>query len=110
MRLYKLSELLSAIFASAGMFFYLGTLVAHSAQAAPAAPARQPEIVVYTCDNLHHAPPASQYPTDHAARYALQRLHYACQAQSEALALATLWQQNPAAGEVLEPHPEEQQP
>ena len=109
MRLYKLSELLSAIFASAGMFFYLGTLAAHSAQAAPAAPARQPEIVVYTCDNLHHAPPASQYPTDHAARYALQRLHYACQAQSEALALATLWQQNPAAGEVLEPHPEEQQ-
>jgi len=30
MRLYKLSELLSAIFASAGMFFYLGTLAAHT--------------------------------------------------------------------------------
>lgn len=108
MRLYKLSELLSAIFASAGMFFYLGTLAAHSAQAAPAAPARQPEIVVYTCDNLHHAPPASQYPTDHAARYALQRLHYACQAQSEALALAALWQQDPTAGVVLEPQPNQE--
>ena len=110
MRLYKLSELLSAIFASAGMFFYLGTLAAHSAQAAPAAPARQPEIVVYTCDNLHHAPPARQYPDDHPARYALQRLHYACQTQSEAFALATLWQQDPTAGVVLEPQPEEQQP
>ena len=109
MRLYKLSELLSAIFASAGMFFYLGTLAAHSAQAAPAAPARQPEIVVYTCDNLHHAPPASQYPADHVARYALQRLHNACQAQSEAFALAKLWQQDPSAGEVLEPMPEKEQ-
>lgn len=108
MRLYKLSELLSAIFASAGMFFYLGTLAAHSAQAATAAPARQPEIVVYTCDNLHHAPPASQYPTDHAARYALQRLHNACQAQSEAFALAKLWQQDPSAGVVLEPQPNQE--
>ena len=110
MRSYTLGELCSAAFASAGVFFYLGTMAAHSVQAAPAEPPRQPEIVVYTCDNLHHAPPASQYPADHAARYALNRLHIACQAQSEALALATLWQQNPAAGEVLEPHPEEQQP
>lgn len=110
MRSYTLSELCSAAFASAGVFFYLGTMAAHSVQAAPAAPARQPEIVVYTCDNLHHAPPASQYPTDHAARYALQRLHYACQTQSEAFALATLWQQDPTAGVVLEPQPEEQQP
>ncbi len=110
MRSYTLGELCSAAFASAGVFFYLGIMAESIAHAVPSEPPRQPEIAVYTCDNLHHAPPASQYPTDHAARYALQRLHYACQAQSEALALATLWQQNPAAGEVLEPHPEEQQP
>nr|DAO65956.1 MAG TPA: hypothetical protein [Caudoviricetes sp.] len=110
MRSYTLGELCSAAFASAGVFFYLGIMAESIAHAVPSEPPRQPEIAVYTCDNLHHAPPASQYPADHAARYALQRLHYACQAQSEALALATLWQQNPAAGEVLEPHPEEQQP
>ena len=109
MRSYTLGELCSAAFASAGVFFYLGTMAAHSAQAAPATPARQPEIVVYTCDNPHHAPPASQYPADHAARYALQRLHNACQAQSEAFALAKLWQQDPSAGEVLEPQPEKEQ-
>lgn len=109
MRLYTFQEMMSAVFASAGVFFYLGTIAASSVQAAPAAP-RQPEIVVYSCDNLHHAPPASQYPADHAARYALQRLHNACEAQSEAFALATLWQQDPSAGEVLEPQPKEQQP
>ena len=108
MRSYTLSELCSAAFASAGVFFYLGTM-AGGVQAAPAEPLRQPEIVVYTCDNLHHAPPASQYPADHAARYALNRLHIACQAQSEAFALAKLWQQDPSAGEVLEPQPEKEQ-
>ena len=110
MRSYTLSELCSAAFASAGVFFYLGTMAARSAHAVPSELPRQPEIMVYTCDNLHHAPPASQYPADHAARYALQRLHNACQAQSEAFALAKLWQQDPSAGEVLEPQPEEQQP
>lgn len=110
MRSYTLGELCSAAFASAGVFFYLGTMAARSAHAVPSELPRQPEIVVYTCDNLHHAPPASQYPADHAARYALQRLHNACQAQSEAFALATLWQQDPSAGEVLEPQPKEQQP
>ena len=110
MRSYTLSELCSAAFASAGVFFYLGTMAARSAHPVPSELPRQPEIVVYTCDNLHHAPPASQYPADHAARYALQRLHNACEAQSEAFALATLWQQDPSAGEVLEPQPKEQQP
>lgn len=109
MRSYTLSELCSAAFASAGVFFYLGTMAARSAHAVPSELPRQPEIVVYTCDNLHHAPPASQYPADHAARYALQRLHNACQAQSEAFALAKLWQQDPSAGEVLEPQPEKEQ-
>ena len=108
MRSYTLGELCSAAFASAGVCFSIGIMAARSAHAVPSEPPRQPEIVVYTCDNLHHAPPASQYPTDHAARYALQRLHYACQAQSEALALATLWQQDPTAGVVLEPQPNQE--
>nr|DAK22668.1 MAG TPA: hypothetical protein [Caudoviricetes sp.] len=109
MRQYTVKEMLSAMFAAAGAFFCFGTMAGRSVQAAPAEPIRQPEIVVYTCDNLHHAPPASQYPADHAARYALQRLHYACQTQSEAFALAKLWQQDPSAGEVLEPMPEKEQ-
>mgnify|MGYP000309803740 CR=1 FL=1 len=108
MRSYTLGELCSAAFASAGVCFSIGIMAARSAHAVPSEPPRQPEIVVYTCDNLHHAPPASQYPADHAARYALQRLHYACQAQSEALALATLWQQDPTAGVVLEPQPNQE--
>ena len=110
MRSYTLGELCSAAFASAGVFFYLGIMAESIAHAVPSEPPRQPEIAVHTCDNLHNAPPASQYPADHAARYALQRLHNACQAQSEAFALAKLWQQDPSAGEVLEPQPEEQQP
>ncbi|WP_369586395.1 hypothetical protein [Kingella oralis] len=110
MRSYTLGELCSAAFASAGVCFSLGIMAARSAHAVPSEPPRQPEIVVYTCDNLHHAPPARQYPDEHPARYALQRLHYACQTQSEAFALATLWQQDPTAGVVLEPQPEEQQP
>ena len=108
MRSYTLGELCSAAFASAGVCFHLGIMAASNEHAVPSEPPRQPEIVVYTCDNLHHAPPASQYPADHAARYALQRLHYACQAQSEALALATLWQQDPTAGVVLEPQPNQE--
>ena len=108
MRSYTLGELCSAAFASAGVCFSIGIMAARSAHAVPSEPPRQPEIVVYTCDNLHHAPPASQYPADHAARYALQRLHYACQAQSEALALATLWQQDPTAGVVSEPQPNQE--
>ena len=108
MRSYTLGELCSAAFASAGVCFSIGIMAARSAHAVPSEPPRQPEIVVYTCDNLHHAPPASQYPADHAARYALQRLHYACQAQSEALALAALWQQDPTAGVVLEPQPNQE--
>ena len=110
MRSYTLGELCSAAFASAGVFFYLGIMAESIAHAVPSEPPRQAEIAVYTCDNLHHAPPARQYPDDHPARYALQRLHYACQTQSEAFALATLWQQDPTAGVVLEPQPEEQQP
>ena len=68
MRSYTLGELCSAAFASAGVFFYLGTMAAHSAQAAPATPARQPEIVVYTCDNLHHAPANTPPTTPPATR------------------------------------------
>lgn len=108
MRSYTLGELCSAAFASAGVFFYLGIMAESIAHAVPSEPPRQPEIAVYTCDNLHHAPPASQYLADHAARYALQRLHYACQTQSEAFALATLWQQDPTAGVVLEPQPNQE--
>lgn len=66
-------------------------------------PLPQPHTVVYDCINIQHAPPPESYLSDHTARYALIRLQKACEQQENALALMQIWENDPAAGAVLEP-------
>ncbi len=89
--------------------FLAGAVAALSAAALaarhlPPEPVRlpPPDIRVYDCANIGHAPPPGAFAADHAARYALARLQTACETQDAALALAKIWAENPAAGEVLE--------
>ncbi|XXQ69012.1 hypothetical protein ACKLNO_03905 [Neisseriaceae bacterium B1] len=101
---YTLGNVLTGMFAAAGVFLSVGITLGKSIHPKPQ-PSYHIETQVYDCINIQHAPDAQRYPSDHAARYALQRLHTACAEQENALALMHIWSNDPAAGEVLEPQP-----
>ena len=85
----------------------LGLILGWTTANVPPVPLPESRTIVFDCINIQHAPNAQDYPSDHAARYALIRLQRSCKMQENAIALMQIWESNPTVDEVLEPETKE---